>query len=482
MALTLLIFYLLLAIGISFLCSVLEAVLLSITQPWIQNQKREGAKSGLTWERLKSDVNAPLSAILILNTIAHTVGAAGVGSQAEIVFQSVPFAVISGVLTILILVLSEIIPKTLGATYWRQIASPAGWLLTWLTRLLTPLVWISNKITSIFGKGHGIGGVSREEFAAMAEIGHETGALDAEERRIVQNLLKMRQMPVKSIMTPRTVVFSMPRDRTVADFLAASADKPFSRIPIFADTRDNLVGFVLKRDVLLAAAQGEGEKILAAFGRELPSVPEAGNIWNLFQDIAKDREHIRAVRDEYGGVSGIVTLEDVVESLLGTEIMDEADENADMQQVARELWARRAKRMGISLGRPPPPSRIPPKCPSQTDSSGRHSFAQQRGTPPATGSGSGIGFAPGAARRDRAAFPCPGGRPAPRLRALCYRACFHPSPSSRCLSAPPLPPPTSRTFCLSPSTTRTTGSARSAGTRRRRRRTSMPWQSAAPPF
>ncbi|MCB1080103.1 MAG: DUF21 domain-containing protein, partial [Verrucomicrobiae bacterium] len=171
MALTLLIFYLLLAIGISFLCSVLEAVLLSITQPWIQNQKREGAKSGLTWERLKSDVNAPLSAILILNTIAHTVGAAGVGSQAEIVFQSVPFAVISGVLTILILVLSEIIPKTLGATYWRQIASPAGWLLTWLTRLLTPLVWISNKITSIFGKGHGIGGVSREEFAAMAEIG-----------------------------------------------------------------------------------------------------------------------------------------------------------------------------------------------------------------------------------------------------------------------------------------------------------------------
>jgi len=346
---TLLVIYLLVALVFSFLCSVFEAVLLSIRRPYIETQKENKPRNAAIWDKLSNDINRPLSAILILNTVAHTVGAAGVGAQAMKIFGDAPLTtgIISGVLTVLILLLSEIIPKTLGAVYWKQLAPATGVLLTNLTRLMSPLIWITEKITSGISHGQKKGAYSRAEFIAMADIGEKEGAIEENEGRIMKNLFELRDTMVRHAATPRTVVFALPESCTIAEFMENHADKPFSRIPIYRDNLDDLDGFVLRIELLQALAQGHGEDQLSKYRRPIHAVPRTQTLSTLFNDMIAQRIHIAATLDEFGAFSGIITLEDVIETLLGTEIVDEVDHHDDMQQMARELWKKRAEKMGL---------------------------------------------------------------------------------------------------------------------------------------
>ena len=349
MEITLLVIYLLVALVFSFLCSVFEAVLLSIRRPYIETQKENKPRNAAIWDKLSNDINRPLSAILILNTVAHTVGAAGVGAQAMKIFGDAPLTtgIISGVLTVLILLLSEIIPKTLGAVYWKQLAPATGVLLTNLTRLMSPLIWMTEKITSGISHGQKKGAYSRAEFIAMADIGEKEGAIEENEGRIMKNLFELRDTMVRHAATPRTVVFALPESCTIAEFMENHADKPFSRIPIYRDNLDDLDGFVLRVELLQALAQGHGEDQLSKYRRPIHAVPRTQTLSTLFNDMIAQRIHIAATLDEFGAFSGIITLEDVIETLLGTEIVDEVDHHDDMQQMARELWKKRAEKMGL---------------------------------------------------------------------------------------------------------------------------------------
>ena len=349
MEITLLVIYLLVALVFSFLCSVFEAVLLSIRRPYIETQKENKPRNAAIWDKLSNDINRPLSAILILNTVAHTVGAAGVGAQAMKIFGDAPLTtgIISGVLTVLILLLSEIIPKTLGAVYWKQLAPATGVLLTNLTRIMSPLIWITEKITSGISHGQKKGAYSRAEFIAMADIGEKEGAIEENEGRIMKNLFELRDTMVRHAATPRTVVFALPESCTIAEFMENHADKPFSRIPIYRDNLDDLDGFVLRVELLQALAQGHGEDQLSKYRRPIHAVPRTQTLSTLFNDMIAQRIHIAATLDEFGAFSGIITLEDVIETLLGTEIVDEVDHHDDMQQMARELWKKRAEKMGL---------------------------------------------------------------------------------------------------------------------------------------
>jgi CBS domain containing-hemolysin-like protein len=348
----LLTFYFLVALGVSFACSVFEAVLLSVRRTFVERMKEEGTRGASAWGRLLASRSRALAAILILNTVAHTFGAAGVGSQAIKVFESIPISVISAILTLLILVVSEIIPKTLGANYWRQLAPVCGILLDGLVRVMHPLVWLSEKITAVFEREDRGGGLSREEVAAMVDLGLADGALEAKESQIMRNLIRLGPMTVQNIMTPRTVAFCVPETLTVDAFLQQHTAMPFSRIPIYGESPDDLTGFVLRDEILLARADQRADWTLDRLERELKSVPETSPIWSAFEQLIGGREHIRAVRDEYGGFAGLVTLEDVVETLLGIEIVDEADHDVDMQEKARRLWRGRARKMGIPTDGP----------------------------------------------------------------------------------------------------------------------------------
>ena len=349
MGFVLLITYLLIALVFSFLCSVFEAVLLSVRRPYIETEKETRPKNARTWQHLLNDINRPLSAILILNTVAHTVGAAGVGAQAMKIFGDAPLTtgIISAVLTLLILILSEIIPKTLGAVYWKQLASLTGSMLTQLTRVMSPLIWMTNKITSGISKGEKKGAFSRAEFVAMADIGEKEGSIEEAEGRIVKNLFALRETMAKHAATPRTVVFALPGESTVGDFMAEHSETPFSRIPIYNQAIDDADGFVLRIELLQAHAQGESTLALNHFRRPIHAVPNTQNLSDLFNQMIADRIHIAATIDEFGTFSGIITLEDVIETLLGTEIVDEVDDTEDMQQMARDLWKKRAEKMGI---------------------------------------------------------------------------------------------------------------------------------------
>jgi CBS domain containing-hemolysin-like protein len=343
----LLIFYLALAIGVSFLCSILEAVLLSVSHSYIAIMERKGDTSGKLLQSYKEDVDRPLSAILSLNTIAHTVGAAGVGAQAQIVFGDAYVAVTSAVLTFLILVLSEIIPKTIGATYWRSLAPMAAKTLRVLMFAMYPLVIMSQAITRWLAQDEQVPSFSREEFGAMADRGVEEGIFEEEESRIFKNLIRFNSLRVKDIMTPRTVVVGFDETLKVSDVSENVERLHFSRLPVYGAGRDEVTGYVLKNDLLLMLARGQTDKALKEFKRDILIVPEMMPLQDFFEQLMKKQEHIAVVVDEYGGFAGVVTMEDLVETLLGMEIIDEVDTIEDMQKMARKKWMERAKRLGI---------------------------------------------------------------------------------------------------------------------------------------
>ena len=344
---TLLVFYVLLALGVSFLCSIMEAVILSVTPSFVATLEQRGNPLGKRLKAFKSDIDRPLSAILSLNTIAHTVGAAGAGAQAAIVFTSVPIGVISGILTLLILIFSEIIPKTLGAMYWRSMAGFVTSVLGPTILLMAPLVWLSQGITRLLSRNRKKETFSREEFTALAELGKQQGVFEESESRILKNLFLFASLTVKDIMTPRIVVFALPQQQTLDEVLAAHQEFRFSRIPVYNANRDDIQGYVLKDHILLNKAQGKGSMTLEELTRDLTVVPATLKLMPLFERLLNRSDQIALVVDEYGGFAGIVTMEDIVETLLGMEIMDEEDRTRDMQELARQQWLNRARRLGI---------------------------------------------------------------------------------------------------------------------------------------
>ena len=343
---TLLVLYFCLAIGTSFFCSVWEAVILSVTDPYIANLKNERPAVGSRLEDLKVRIGRPLTSVLTLNTIAHTIGAMAVASQVAALGGGRWDVIAAILMTIAILVTSEIIPKNLGARYWRSWAPWVSFCLMWLTRLMTPVVWI----IELFSKEHEReSAFSRDELKVMAQIGTAQGDLKEDESRILGNLLQLSDMSVKEVMTPRVVVFALSEETKVRHYLDRHDSSPFSRVPIFSENRDDIRGFVLKHDILLAAAQGKDKLKLRDLSRPIAAIPQITELTDAFQHLVANRHHVAIVLDEYGGMSGLVTMEDFVETLLGLEIVDEADTREDMQEFARNLWKTRAAKMGLEM-------------------------------------------------------------------------------------------------------------------------------------
>jgi len=345
----LLIIYITIALFFSFLCSVAEAVILSVTMAHISVLEQEGKSSGPLLRKLKSDINKPLAAILTLNTIAHTVGAVGAGAQGAIVFGNAWVGLVSAVLTLLILVFSEIIPKTLGATYWRSLSGITAHGLKYLIWTLYPFVLLSEALTRGLSHGQEIEGFSRKEFAAMADLGEKEGQLEKRESQILQNMFLLQETTVNDVMTPRPVVFSLSESLTVSEYFDGYGNSRFSRIPIYSENPEMLTGFVLKDDLLLAQARNNTENTLKTYGRALPALMDITSLSDAFDEILQQRSHIMMIVDEYGGMRGIITMEDILETLLGLEIIDEGDKTVDMQKYARQLWRKRAKAMGITF-------------------------------------------------------------------------------------------------------------------------------------
>lgn len=344
----LLITYILVALGFSFLCSIAEAVILSVTTAYIALQEEEQKPSGKLLRELKGDINKPLAAILTLNTITHTMGAAGAGAQAAVVFGSAYVGVASAILTLLILIFSEIIPKTLGAHYWRSLAPATAYGLNILIKLLYPFVLLSEKITDAITSKDGLSGFSRKEFAAMAELSAREGELAQQETVILKNLLLLRETCVRDAMTPRTVVFSLADTIRIEEFFHMYDHIRFSRIPIYKDKPELIDGFVLRADLLLAQARGNIDSQLENYRREMPVVLNSMSLSQAFDELMCQRAHIALVMEEHGGMAGILTLEDVIETLLGLEIIDEGDKAEDMQKLARRLQKKRMQQAGYS--------------------------------------------------------------------------------------------------------------------------------------
>jgi len=345
----LLITYVLIALIFSFLCSIAEAVLLSVTTAHIAVLEKEQKKVGSILKTLKTDINKPLSAILTLNTIAHTTGAVGAGAQAAIVFGSAYVGVASAILTLLILFLSEIIPKTIGASNWRKLAPATAIGLKFITWLLFPFVWISEKITRGMVHESTLTGFSRDEFSAMAELSAEEGQIADDESTILRNLLLLRETNIQSVMTPRTVVFCLSDNLLVEEFFHKYDQTSFSRILVHSGDQEDINGFVIRRDLLLAQARGNFKNKLKKYRRDVAALLNTVSLSHAFSEMLRQRAQIMLVVDEYGTVKGIVTMEDLFETLLGLEIIDEYDKTEDMQKLARQNWQKKAKKKGFNI-------------------------------------------------------------------------------------------------------------------------------------
>ncbi|MGI9250681.1 MAG: hemolysin family protein [Pseudohongiellaceae bacterium] len=342
----------------SFLCSILEAVLLSVTPAYIGMQEQRDAAIARDLARFKDDIDRPLSAILTLNTIAHTVGAIGVGAQASKIFGNTSIvlfgqsvisweALIAGLMTLAILIFSEVIPKTIGANNWEALAPYVVRILKVMLFVLAPLIWLSQFITRNLKKDKDKPVLSRSDFMVMAKLGKEAGALDESEQQIIYNLLRFKGVLVKDIMTPRIVVVTASDSQTFGEFHRKHSELPFSRIPVYHNSNDNVTGYVLKDELLLNLVDDNDDKPLSSIRREIIVVHQSMPIPDLLDMFIRKKEQIALVVDEFGGVEGIVTMEDIIETLLGLEIVDESDSAEDMQALARKNWEIRARRMGI---------------------------------------------------------------------------------------------------------------------------------------
>ena len=357
-----LITFFLLAILVSFLCSLLEAVLLSITPSYARVKFQEGDRVGRQLESFKSNIDRPLAAILTLNTVAHTVGAIGVGDQSARIWADanpmITAVIVPAVMILGILILSEIIPKTLGANHWQKLVPFTVSTLEIIIFLLFPLIWVIQIITRTLGKDKSHSVFSSSEFLALAQIGVTEGAVEQQDSEIIANLLRMAKVQARDIMTPRTVVRLASEEQTVKAFYKTAGELPFSRIPLFeGKEREHISGYFLKAELLENLVQGNGDQHLSSIKRDITVVHESLPISALFNRFLEQREHIALVVDEIGGMAGIVTMEDVMETLLGMEITDESDSTVDMQVLARKNWETRAQRIGLIKDMPETPEK-----------------------------------------------------------------------------------------------------------------------------
>ncbi len=346
-----------LSIVFSFLCSIWEAVLLSITPSFVNSELAKGSAIGKTLEQFKEDIDKPLSGILTLNTIAHTVGAIGVGAQAGQVFGDgggfdlgplhlSAGSIVAVLMTLAILILSEIIPKTLGANNWKSLAPFTVNSLSILLKILAPFIWMSSLITKRMKKDKSKSVLSRADFLAHIDVGTSSGAIDEGESKIISNLLKLETIKVEDIMTPRVVLHSVDENMTLQDYFDGHPKMRFSRIPIYDTKEDNITGVVLKYDVLRCIINKEGDNTLGSIKRPVKIIAESKNLRFLYDLLTEANRHIAVVVDNYGSVTGLVTMEDLIETILGLEIVDETDGVADMQALARKIRAQRAKKHG----------------------------------------------------------------------------------------------------------------------------------------
>lgn len=354
----LLIIFFVLSIIFSFLCSIWEAVLLSITPSYVRSEVEKGTSLGATLQQFKDDIDRPLSGILTLNTIAHTVGAIGVGAQAAQVFGSGggfslgPLhlsgeSIVAALMTLAILILSEIIPKTLGANNWRALAPFTVTSLSILQTLLAPFIWLSSLITKKMKKDKSKSVLTRADFMAQLNVGASSGALDQEESDIITNLLRLEHIKVENIMTPRVVMHQINEETSLDSYYQDNDNLRFSRIPVYKGKGDNISGIVLKYDILKSIIDGNGENTLGSIKRPVKLVTETTDLRSLFELLTESNEHIAVVTDSYGSITGIVTMEDLMETILGLEIVDETDGVTDMQALARKIRTERDKKLGI---------------------------------------------------------------------------------------------------------------------------------------
>jgi CBS domain containing-hemolysin-like protein len=336
-----LILFISIALGVSFLCSILEAVLLSVSASHVEVLVQKGKRSGLLMQRHKEDIERPISAILTLNTIAHTVGAAGAGAQAASIFGSQFIGIISAVLTFLILVFSEIIPKTLGAVYWKQLTPFTAYSLHIMMLVLYPIVWLFKQLTVKMKPEMDEPVVSRSDLEAMAYLSVKEGTMEERENQIFHNLLQLKDIQVSTIMTPRTVVTAFPQHLAVREVLSRITTIPYSRIPIYSRDIDDITGYVLRYQIYEHAVNQKQDTLLKDLCRKIYAVPENIPLDKILKVMIDRKEHILLVIEEHGSTAGIITQEDVMESLLGIEITDETDLVADLRQLARERYERK---------------------------------------------------------------------------------------------------------------------------------------------
>lgn len=337
-----LLFYLVLSLGVSFLCSLFEAVILSVTPGFAASVAKDGKRGNSLLLHLRNNIDDSLSAILTLNTIAHTIGAAGVGAEVLKHFGDSAVAIGSAILTLLVLVLSEIIPKTIGASYWRTLAQPVAYGIRTFIWITYPFVKSFKLISRLIG-GPEYATVTASELAHTAELGKQEGALTEKEGNVIKNILRLRSIRVKDIMTPRTVVFALSNQLSLAEVMENHSPIRFSRIPVFEGDIDHVVGMVTRFDILDNYAKGEERKPLGSISSPIHGIPITMATSDLLDEFIARGAHMFAVYDEHGGLSGVVTLEDAIETLLGSEIVDESDVVADMRVLAQQKWAQRRK-------------------------------------------------------------------------------------------------------------------------------------------
>ncbi len=335
---TLLITYLLVALFISFMCSILEAVLLSSTNSYIETLSKENDNKMINKLReLKSNIDKPISSILTVNTFAHTMGAAGVGAQAQLLFGDEWQTLIAFILTLLILYASEIVPKTIGAIYWKKLLIPSTYLISFLIMITYPLVWFSSFVTNFISKGKSkITNFSRDEIMAVIAMGEKEGTILSKESYLIENLLKLRNIKAKDIMTPRSVVFALKSGTTIAQAIKDDRMYIHSRIPIYNESIDDIVGIVFNQTILEESIEENDDKTLESILISVHKISENVPASTLIDLFIKRKTHLFVVYDNYGQTSGVVTLEDAIEALLGVEIVDEMDEVADMQAFAKD--------------------------------------------------------------------------------------------------------------------------------------------------
>ena len=332
------------AMSISFLCSILESVLMSTSLSYINLREEEGYAPAKLMSQYKEDTGRPLAAILSLNTIANTVGAAGVGAQAA-QFGGMWVGIVSAITTLLILVFSEIIPKVIGTTYWRQLMGPAARIIRALIFILYPIVLLVELITRAFPDNEDDPSVSREEVLAMVNVGEEEGVVDEDENKIFSNLMRLDSIHAYDVMTPRVVAKTAPENMTLRAYYDNDEYDHFSRIPLYKpEAPEYITGYVLRNEALEELAEDHFRKTLGGLKRSLPAFDQDLTLGVIFDSMLKQKSQIAQIIDEYGCFVGILTLEDIIETIFGLEIIDENDTVIDMQQYARERWEQRQKK------------------------------------------------------------------------------------------------------------------------------------------